>query len=478
MKNSFEGEWRQIIFPMISAILFAFCFPPYNVFPVAFIAFVPLLIATLTAKKSLHARGGGFIFGFLFYSWSLRWLWNIFPGFSILLWIAIALFPALFAWGLFLLKQRFNRAIALSFAPFIWLGLEYFRSECWFLKFAWLTPGFSQATNLPFLQFASVLGVYGISVLVLAVNCCICYLIIGKFALKKRWIPTGLILLFISLIYFWGGSQVQQPSMGNFPVGAIQTEASSLRENRELSLQLAGKARLIVWPEYSLMQYVNPDTELFTKLADLARESQAYLIVGAKEKIPGSDDNKFYNTALLLSPTGEKIGSYYKNNPVQFFDDGTPGNSFPVFDTELGKIGIAICYDMDFPYVFRNLVQNGAEILAVPTYDAMWWSELQHLQHSAMAPARAIEYRRWVVRAASSGISQVIDPFGRVKESLGVGLTGTISGEIEGRSSLTFYASFGYLLPPFCLVLVVGYFVFELIVEIRKRGIRKDASQF
>ncbi len=55
----------------------------------------------------------------------------------------------------------------------------------------------------------------------------------GKIPLKKRWIPTGLSLLFIGLIYFWGGSQMQQPTTGNIPVGAIQTEASSLRENRE-----------------------------------------------------------------------------------------------------------------------------------------------------------------------------------------------------------------------------------------------------
>lgn len=460
----------QLIFPIISALLFAFCFPPDNVFPLAFIAFVPLLIASLTAKKYFMARAGGFIFGFLFYSLSLRWLWNIFPGFSVLLWIAIALFPALFSWALFLLKRRFNRAFALLFAPFIWLGLEYFRSECWPLKFAWVTPGFSQATNLPLLQFASVFGVYGISVIVLAVNCSICYLIIGKVSLKKRWIPAGLSLMFISLIYLWGASQMQQPSGVKIPVGAIQTEASSLRQNRELSLQLAGKARLIVWPEYSLMEYVDRDTELFDRLSNLAKETQAYLIVGAKEKNPKQEGNKFLNTALLLSPKGEKIGSYYKNNPVQFFDDGSPGDSFPVFDTELGKIGIAICYDMDFPYVFRNLVKNGAEILAVPTYDAMWWSQLQHLQHSAMAPARAIEYRRWVVRAASSGVSQIIDPFGRVKESLGVGLTGTISAEVERRSLLTFYASFGYLLAPFCLVLVVGYLGFELIVEVKKKA--------
>lgn len=470
MRSRFKGkgEWGQLIWPIISALLFAFCFPPFNVWPLAFIAFIPLLIASLRAKKSFIARGGGFIFGFVFFSLTLRWLWRIFPGFSILLWVAIALFPALFTWALFLLKKRFNQAIALGFAPFIWLGLEYFRSECWSLKFAWVTPGFSQATNLPFLQFASVFGVYGISALVLGVNCCICYLIIGKISLKKRWIPAGLSLVFFGIIYLWGVAQMQQPNFANIPVGAIQSEASSLRENEELSLQVAGKARLIVWPEYSLMEYVDRDTELFNQLSDLARKTQAYLIVGAKEKTHEKEENKFYNTALLLSPKGEKIGSYYKNNPVQFFNDGTPGDSFPVFETELGKIGIAICYDLDFPHVFRNLVKNGAEILAVPTYDAMWWSELQHLQHSAMAPARAIEYRRWVVRAASSGVSQIIDPFGRVTESLGVGLTGTISGEIERRSLLSFYASFGYLLAPFCLLVVMSYFGFELIVKVKK----------
>ncbi len=148
-------------------------------------------------------------------------------------------------------------------------------------------------------------------------------------------------------------------------------------------------------------------------------------------------------------------------------NDGIPGKNFPVFDTEIGKIGIAICYDMDFSYVVLNLVRNGAEILTVPTYDPMEWSEIQHLQHSAMAPARAIEHRRWVVRAASSGISQIINPYGEIKQSLDVGLTGTISGKIDKRSPLTFYASFGYLLTPICLLLVISYLGYELVLDIK-----------
>ena len=354
------SDWLvQLTAPIISALIFAFCFPPYNIYPLAFIAFIPLLFATLTAKNSGQARIVGFVFGCLVYSFTLHWMWNIFPWFTIILWGILALFPAIFTLTLFLLKQRWGIVTSLTTAPFIWIGIEYFRSECWFLKFAWITPGFSQAKNLPFLQFSSILGVYGISALIIAVNCCICYLLLGKTQLNKRLLPVGFSLVIIAIIHGWGFAQIPAKTVGKIPVGAIQTEASNLLENRQLSQQLSGKVKLIVWPEYSLFEYVDQGTELFPKLSQIAIDIQAYLIVGAQEKVPDSaNPNKFYNTALLLSPTGEKIGSYYKNNPVQFFDDGIPGKTFPVFDTEIGKIGIAICYDMDFSHVFLNLVRN------------------------------------------------------------------------------------------------------------------------
>ncbi len=466
IKIKFSHSQVQLIAPIISAVIFAFCFPPYNIYPLAFVAFTPLLFVTLTAKNSWQARAIGFVFGCLVYSFTLHWMWNIFPWFTIILWAILALFPAIFTLTLFLLKQRWGIVTSLITAPFIWIGIEYFRSECWFLKFAWITPGFSQAKNLPFLQFSSILGVYGISALIIAVNCCICYLLIGKNQLNKRLLPVGIFLVIIGIIHGWGFAQIPTQTLGKIPVGAIQTEASNLLENRQLSQELSGKVKLIVWPEYSLFEYIDPDTKLFKKLSQIAIDTQTYLIVGGQEKVPNSSKN-FYNTALLLSPTGEKIGSYYKNNPVQFFDDGTPGKTFPVFDTEIGKIGIAICYDMDFSHVFLNLVRNGAEILTVPTYDEMGWSEIQHLQHSAMAPTRAIEHRPWVVRAASSGISQIINPYGEIQQSLDVGLTGTISGKIDKRSPLTFYASFGYLLTPICLVLVISYLGYELVLDVK-----------
>jgi apolipoprotein N-acyltransferase len=83
-----------------------------------------------------------------------------------------------------------------------------------------------------------------------------------------------------------------------------------------------------------------------------------------------------------------------------------------VFATGAGRVGVAICFDFDFAHTSRQLVWNGAELLVVPTYDAADWGAAQHLQHSAMTTARAVEHRRAVVRAASSGISQIVDPDG------------------------------------------------------------------
>ena len=186
-------------------------------------------------------------------------------------------------------------------------------------------------------------------------------------------------------------------------VGAIQTEASDLDTDLELTAACAEAGpRLIVWPEYALMDYPLDDEAVLGRIAGAARDADAYLVVGCKERIPGeTDEKRYWNAALLIGPNGDALGSYHKNHPVQFFSDGAMGGEYPTFDTDFGRLGTAICYDMDFAPVFRRLVNNGAEVLAVPTYDAIWWGELQHDQHSAMA--RALPSQRHMLRRSRAG---------------------------------------------------------------------------
>ncbi|MFQ5810628.1 MAG: nitrilase-related carbon-nitrogen hydrolase, partial [Armatimonadota bacterium] len=107
--------------------------------------------------------------------------------------------------------------------------------------------------------------------------------------------------------------------------------------------------------------------------------------------------------------------------------------------------------------------RHGAQVLAVPTYDAADWGGVQHAQHSAMAQARAVEVRRWVVRAASSGISQIIDPKGNTRHELDFGAEGVITGEVRGSDELTPYTRVGYLIPYVSLGLVIAFLLIEAV---------------
>ena len=156
-------------------------------------------------------------------------------------------------------------------------------------------------------------------------------------------------------------------------------------------------------------------------------------------------------------------------NPIQFFKDGYAGKNYSVFKTDYADIGILICYDMDYSFVSRNIVRNGAEVLFIPTYDAMWWGELQHIQHSTMTLMRAVENKRFVIRTASSGISQIVDPNGRVLKSIGIGDSDIEIGKVQKISEKTFYTNYGFLFPFICIIFLIIIFI---LVFLRNKKIK------
>ena len=115
-----------------------------------------------------------------------------------------------------------------------------------------------------------------------------------------------------------------------------------------------------------------PDGMTTSCLADLARKGSCYVVGCFNEKL----DGRIYNTALLLDPHGKAVGKYHKTHlpPVEKLLT-TPGNSLPVFETEIGKIGMLVCYDMMTPEVARCLALKGAELLVWPSLGYGWWDE-------------------------------------------------------------------------------------------------------
>ncbi|MFQ5810810.1 MAG: apolipoprotein N-acyltransferase, partial [Armatimonadota bacterium] len=399
---------HRALLACLSAGLLALCFEPFNLTPLAWVGLVPLFVS-LRGASAGGTRGLAFLFGLVFYGITVHWLFRIFGAPAVALIGILAATTWCFGTLHWLTARRLGPERALLLAPIVWVAVDLFRSELWHFKFSWMQLGFSQAGAPAILQLASVIGVYGLTLLIVLVNAALAWLLC-KLGPWKALASAAVVVAAAALA---GSIRVVEAPVDTdaVRVGAIQSEASDLDRNLALTAECAqAGAEIIVWPEYSLFEDPLANESTLARLSAAAATSRVTLVIGCGERAGQADPEAFYNSALVIGPDGRVLGSYHKHHPVQFFNDGLPGRGFPTFATEAGQLGVAICYDMDVAPIFRTLVRHGAQVLAVPTYDAADWGRLQHAQHSAMAQARAVEVRRWVVRAASSGISQIIDP--------------------------------------------------------------------
>jgi len=178
----------------------------------------------------------------------------------------------------------------------------------------------------------------------------------------------------------------------------------------------------------------------------------------------------YYNSALVIGPTGEVLGRYHKRHPIQLFADGVPGPGYPVFPTPAGKLGLAICYDLDFADTALSLARHGAELLIVPTFDAYDWGRVQQVQHARLALVRAAEVHRCVVRPTSSGVSQIIAPGGEQVTFLARGPASLTTGVVGLRDDRTPYVRGMWLLPYACLLMSVLVLAWTGVNDLRRRA--------
>ena len=493
-----SGLWRRLssnpyFLTFASGALLVLSFPPFNLHVIAWIALVPFLYFIATVRNEKKRKWGvsyydvqvsGVLLGGTFYYGTLYWLYNIFGILALVLIAIMLIFTFLFAFFLNFVLSRWKNTFTLVLYPaMLWTAIEYFKSEGWWLKFSWMNLGYSQHNSLPILQFASIFGQYGISFLIVLVNSTIVFLIINR-ANRKLVAKTLLAaLLGLGIVLCFGILSLRKHHEPDIRVGLVQNESSDFSVYEQLTEQLPDDVDFVLWPEYAVPEFLEEENDLLDRIQDLAYYMDSYLILGAKDRAEIYSSSiktqmmtrqgasleeidellKFYNTAFIFSPQGDIVGKYYKTNPIQFFTDGVAGQEFPAFETDLGKIGIVICYDADYSYAARRVVRNGAEMLFIPTYDSITWSELQHMQHSAMTSMRAVENGRYIARATTSGISQIIDPSGRIAGSIDIGESGVATGYIERIDGMTFYTRYGFVLPYFCgvaslLVILYGFF--------------------
>ncbi len=232
-------------------------------------------------------------------------------------------------------------------------------------------------------------------------------------------------------------------------------------------------ARWVVWPESAVPRWVERDGEYRSAVEALARETRAWLTVGSIGF--GKGEDVYYNSVFSFAPTGLTPGRYDKIHLVPFGEyvplagriaalkalvrevgSFTPGESATRLAGPLGPVGVAVCYEVAYPSLYAEEARRGAVVLATITNDGWYGDSAAPRQHLALAILRAAENRRYLVRAANTGISAIIDPDGRQLARLDFGREGLITGEVRPSTSVTPYARFGGGLRAAILVLAAG----------------------
>jgi apolipoprotein N-acyltransferase len=432
--------------------------------------------------------------------------------------LVLGAYCGLFGLGVVLVRRATGSTrLALAFAPFLWTALELAAARI--TSVPWDQLGYSQVDNAIVNQLAPWTGVYGISFVLVGVNA----LLTGGLVLESR--PhighrDRVILRAIGvLLMVAGAAGVSIPPPQPAPTATavlIQPNLDVAGENRwsrpgewdqhiaefqrlageQCKTYIAGIPQtgaptgeiicppypthpdLVVWPE-SPAPFIEGDARYQQALRSIAHDVQAPLVVGNIGMDFSAEDRSWrtYNSALVVSATGARVGRYDKIHLVPFGEyipfkrllffahkltgqvsNFTRGDERKVFilpssNGERHRYGVFICYESVFADEVRHFAQLGAEVLVNISDDGWYGDTSAPWQHLNMARMRAIENRRWILRDTNNGITAVIDPYGRVRQSIPRHQTDALPAQFAFRDDVTFYTAHGDLFAWLCVLL-------------------------
>ena len=401
-----------------------------------------------------------------------------------------AIFPGLFALILGLAVRVFGVS-GVWLAPFIWVAIEWVRSSIGG-GFPWALLGSSQATVIPVAQVASVAGVFGLSWLVALVSSASAAVALSRKAVHLRGAIAAAVLLFV--VATAGALRVAEGSLARsgevLRVGLVQGNIEQsvkwdpsfrepiIRRYIDLSRQVIGAgASLVVWPESSTPYYLDVDPVLSAPLRRLAAEARTPFIVGTNEIEAGAtrEQNRIYNSAVDIGPDGLSRGAYRKMRLVPFGEfvpfrnmlffvgrlvesvgDFTPGVVPTVLESDGRRVGVSICYESVYPWISRAFVQRGSRLLATITNDAWFGRTSAAYQHFEQGALRAVEEGRYFIRAANTGISGAVDPYGRVITRTNLFETTAVTVDVRLLDQRTVYSYIGDLVAWLSIAVAAG----------------------
>jgi apolipoprotein N-acyltransferase len=403
-------------------------------------------------------RWAPWLMGAVFYALTFWWIvrlpvaamthpWLIWPG-LMALGLYLGLYVALFGWTVRFVRRRLGWPV-LALAPFAWTVAEWLKSSGE-LGCPWGNIGYALAEHPAWIQGASIAGAPGLSFWVVAVNA-----LVAGAILARTWSSRiGLALLTVAAVVLppvWGHARLEhartvplarvaivQPDIGSDQKWIPAMQDSVVSKVERLTRDAAASEpppTVILWPETALPYYVRVEPLKLRRLVTLAKTTGRPILAGYPDaKLNAQGDVLTYNAAGLVMPTGAIVGQYEKMHLVPFGEripfqslfpflgsldlgqaEWTPGSRPYVFHHAGPAFGVLICFESIFPEHTRRYALEGAQYLVNITNDEWFGKSAGPIQHADLAILRSVELGMGLARAANTGVSMLIDPYGRVE---------------------------------------------------------------
>jgi len=493
----FQLILRKYLIPFLLGALSVLAFAPFNFYPLIFLSIIGLLYIT---NQNESANIESFAFGSGFFIVGIYWIYiclQQFGGMPSFLalgsTLSLCLFLALFFLPFSLFSQYKN---TLLFIPAFFTLIELLRSVI-FTGFPWLSLGYTQVPHSPLVGFLPILGIHGISFLVVLSSVLI-------FQLFRK--NSNKLYLIIVFILIWGGGQFLKKIEWSKPLGEsvstslIQGNISQDKKwdsdmvdeslDRYQKLILENNASLIILPETSIPIEANKIPKKFIKkLKDHIAHNDGHIIYGAIE----SNMGRYYNSALLIGQNSKQI--YRKNHLVPFgefipfekylgyvyqnwlnipFTNLSRGKqkSIALFKIKDLNYAINICYEDVFgnEIAWHNKYTSEPNVLVNISNDAWYGKSIAAEQHLQISQARAIENKKMMIRSTNTGVTAFIDRDGRLIKKLPQFTSGSLRHDVQGYIGATPYMLFNNFTIYFlCISILLLYFrlgIFKIVKKI------------
>ena len=503
---------------LLSGVLLGLSYPPASFGGLVWLALVPLSCAVWFSHPAPPPAWRSFQLGFatgaVYFLSSLHWLTTV----TVAGWIALALYLATYPalWALFLggikplqspfeaapvwMKSGRNLAVS-ALGAAAWTGLEWLRgfSEFLFAGFGWNSLGVALHRNIALIQITDLAGVGGLSFLVVMVNLMIVITVkrltieVGRHRLRPHY-DFSLTVALVALAFAYGVRQLMHapPAGDSISIAAIQSNIPIVEkrdpehEERILDLHVrlsetavSIKPDLLVWPEAATPRPLFSDQRNWDVVRGLAEKHDGDFLLGTVHLDPHGGD---FNSVVLLSDHAKLAQFYHKVHLVPFGEYVPARDSFPFFAWIVGdlvpddfdsggepvvletkkkpvKIAPLICFEDTLGDLARQFVAKGAQLFITVTNDGWFLQSAGSEQHLVNAVFRCAENKIPMIRAANTGVSCVIDRFGRIVNSLQAAdgktfIEGVLFAHVEFPKAppRTFYTRHGDIFSILCFV--------------------------